>query len=61
MAKYLRVVKAFDEEYYGDLEEKIESFCNNYSEYKVASCSIATEKHGYEVSYVAIVVLEKEV
>lgn len=61
MVEYRRVVKAFKDEYYGDIEEKIESFCNNYSEYKVASCSIATEKHGYEVSYVAIVVLEKEV
>lgn len=61
MAEYRRVVKAFKDEYYGDIEEKIESFCNRYSEYKVASCSIATEKHGYEVSYVAIVVLEKEV
>lgn len=61
MATYKRIVKSFHEEYYSDLDEKIESFCNSYSEYKVTSCSIATEKHGYEVSYVAIVVLEKEV
>lgn len=61
MAKYLRVAKSFYEEYYSDLDEKIESFCNRYSEYRVASCSIATEKNGYTVSYVAIVVLEKEV
>ena len=61
MAKYLRIVKSFEAKYSWDIDSKIQSFCNGYSEYRVASCSIATEKHGYEVSYVAIVVLEKEV
>lgn len=61
MTEYSRIVKAFKEEYYTDLEEKIENYCKRYSEYKVASCSVTSEKHGYTVSYVAIVVLEKEV
>ena len=61
MTEYSRIVKTFKEEYYSDLEEKIENYCKRYSEYRVASCSIATAKHGYTVSYVAIVVLEKEV
>lgn len=61
MATYKRIVKSFEANYSWDLDSKIESFCNGYSGYRVVSCSIATEKHGYEISYVAIVVLEKEV
>ena len=61
MATYKRIVRTFEAEYSPDIESKVKKFCDNYSDYKVVSCSIATEKHGYTVSYVAIVVLEKEV
>ena len=61
MATYKRIVKSFNADYHSDIVTMIRSLCDNYSEYRVVSCNIATEKHGYSTTYVAIVVLEKEV
>lgn len=46
-------VKIFHSDSYWKLEEEINKFAERYN---ILSTSIATEKHGYEVSY-SIVVL----
>lgn len=48
-------VKIFHEEYYFNLEQKINEFAR---EHNILNASIATEKHGYSVYYNVIVVYE---
>ena len=60
MATYKRIVKTFKSDYHSDVESAVERFCDIHSDYRVVSCSITSEKHGYSVSYITIVILEKE-
>lgn len=59
MATYKRIVKTFVSDFHSDARSEVERLCNAHSDYRVVSCSITSEKHGYSVSYVTIVILEK--
>lgn len=48
-------VRIFHEEYYFKLEQKINEFAQKYN---ILNASIATEKHGYNAYYTAIVTYE---
>lgn len=49
-------VKIFHEDYYHDLEDKINHFAEKH---KILNTSICTEKHGYAVYYTAMVLYEE--